>query len=74
MNCVYFVRCNLFHGGKHMENKRDRQLMTAAFVFVANLLAHYIDGTIVGGWDRFENVRTNATPYSRADLVTKGKA
>lgn len=31
INCVYQVRCNLFHGGKSPENGQDKELVKLAF-------------------------------------------
>ena len=39
MRCVYQVRCNLFHGGKHPTDPRDRELSYASYVIVASLLS-----------------------------------
>jgi hypothetical protein len=50
LECVYQVRCNCMHGGKHQADQRDRDLVTAGFVVVANLLSFYLAGRRVGGW------------------------
>jgi hypothetical protein len=50
LGCVYQARCNCVHGGKHTEDDRDRSLVTAGFVIIANLLSYYMKGIIVGGW------------------------
>jgi hypothetical protein len=52
LQCIYQVRCNLFHGDKFMSNERDAELVTAAFVVITNLLTFYFTGKIVGGWER----------------------
>jgi hypothetical protein len=54
LSCVYQVRCNYVHGGKHGDNPRDRLLVKAGFVVIANLLSMYMRGDAVGGWERFE--------------------
>jgi hypothetical protein len=38
LRCVYQVRCNLLHGGKHPTNPRDRDLCHASYVITASLL------------------------------------
>lgn len=45
--CVYQVRCNLFHGGKHPQNPRDRALAQAAFVVTASLVSMHYTGRIL---------------------------
>lgn len=45
--CVYQVRCNLIHGGKHRENARDRDLAHAGYVVTANLVSMYFTGCAV---------------------------
>lgn len=45
--CVYQVRCNLIHGGKHRENVRDRDLAHAGYVVTANLVSVYFTGCAV---------------------------
>ena len=46
LECVYQVRCNLIHGGKHLEDPRDRDLAHAAYVVVANLVSVYSTGPV----------------------------
>jgi hypothetical protein len=52
LECVYQVRCNCFHGGKHKLDSRDRDLVTASFVIIANLLSYYMTGKIAGSWEK----------------------
>lgn len=52
LGCIYQVRCNFFHGGKLMSNRRDTELVTAAFVVMSNLLVFYFTGKVLGGWER----------------------
>ena len=52
LDCIYQVRCNCFHGGKHQEDRRDRDLVTASFVIVVNLLCMHRRNRAVGGWDQ----------------------
>src|SRR5712664_1724067 len=42
LDCIYQVRCNCFHGGKHQADRRDRDLVTASFVIVINLLGMHL--------------------------------
>ena len=44
--CVYQVRCNLFHGGKHREDERDRMLSTSGFVVISYLLTCTMSGNV----------------------------
>jgi hypothetical protein len=50
LGCIYQVRCNCFHGGKRMDDDRDRRLVRASFVIIVNLLTFYASGHIRGGW------------------------
>jgi hypothetical protein len=45
LQCVYQIRCNLFHGGKHREDDRDRQLSKSGFTIIAGLLNYTMEGT-----------------------------
>jgi hypothetical protein len=69
LECIYQVRCNCFHGGKEAGNARDRALVTASFVVVANLLSHYMGGRSVGGWNellkRIEQEEKRRSEYLR---------
>ena len=40
--CVYQVRCNLFHGGKMPENARDEGLIEASYKVVSRLIEPYL--------------------------------
>ena len=46
LRCVYQIRCNLIHGGKHPANIRDRELCEAAFIVMAFLLSRWRVGLI----------------------------
>jgi hypothetical protein len=47
LSCVYQVRCNLIHGGKHLHDERDRNLAHAGYIVVANLVSVYFTGIAV---------------------------
>jgi hypothetical protein len=44
LRCVYQIRCNLFHGAKHREDDRDRQLSKSGFTIIAGLLSYTMEG------------------------------
>lgn len=46
LRCVYQVRCNLLHGGKHPTNRRDRDLCQAGYIIVTSLLMWHNSGKL----------------------------
>lgn len=46
LQCIYQIRCNLFHGGKHRGDDRDRQLSKSGFVVVASLLNYTFEACV----------------------------
>lgn len=46
LGCIYQIRCNLFHGGKHRDDDRDRQLSEAGFTIIASLLHYTMTGNL----------------------------
>jgi hypothetical protein len=55
LNCIYQVRCNFFHGGKHQDDERDRNLVAAGFVIMLNLTGMHMNGRAYGGWQMTSN-------------------
>lgn len=47
VEAIYQVRCDLFHGGKRANDRRDIQLVTVC----ARILQKWI-GNLVNGWER----------------------
>lgn len=42
VECLYQVRCNLFHGGKIPKNTRDQGLVEASYTIVSKLIKPYM--------------------------------
>lgn len=47
VNCLYQVRCNLFHGVKMPEDPRDERLVAASYTIVSQLIKPYLTGGFV---------------------------
>lgn len=42
LNCVYQIRCNLFHGGKRPDDVRDATLVEAGYTVVSKLVEAFL--------------------------------
>lgn len=47
LNCVYQVRCNLFHGGKPPENPRDRELVSCSYTIISKLIQPFLNQSFI---------------------------
>lgn len=65
LQCVYQVRCNLFHGGKDRSDERDRRLSAAGFIVIGNLLTYSEHGqsmpTTMVNFDTQSNMATEGS-------------
>jgi len=42
LNCVYQIRCNLFHGGKQPDDVRDATLVEAGYTVISKLIEAFL--------------------------------